>query len=377
MAVHIVRGLNGQRFEVGVVSIWRRLGSDLELLLDESDVKVWYLGKGWGFDFRIYSRLYYLLRDYRPDIVHMHLQVLRYALPLMLWFRRTSMCLHTVNQLAEFEVEPNARWINRYAFKHGVLPVAVAKAVAVSVERLYGTQQCKVIWNCVPTNLYAAPRSPRAEWRARGGFADDDVLFTCVARLDPQKNHALLLRAFARGPAFDPKAHLVLIGAGPLRRQLEELTEKLGLTGQVHFLGLRTDIPDVLGAMDVFVLSSDYEGGPLSVVEAMAAGLPVVSTAAGGVPELITSGKEGFIVPLGDVKGLADSMISLFKDKEARRSLGMAAARRARENFDLSVMIEAYQELYEGLFDHLHGHKNDILPESALLTEQALKIKSR
>ena len=99
----------------------------------------------------------------------------------------------------------------------------------------------------------------------------------------------------------------------------------------------------------MFVLSSDWEGNPLSVMEAMASGLPVVSTAAGGVPQLVENGLEGVIVESGDVQSLADSMVSLLKNRKARQSFGMAAARRARENFDVSDMVHAYEKLYEDL----------------------------
>src|SRR5229473_2431833 len=139
-------------------------------------------------------------------------------------------------------------------------------------------------FNGVASSQTAFPRTgmPGHKFHARNGVRENDVLFVCVARFWPQKNHALLLKAFLQGPASDPNAHLVLVGEGGLQKQLEEQAKKLGLSRQVHFLGLRTDIPEVLGAMDVFVLSSDYEGNPLSVMEAMAAGLPIVSTAAGG-----------------------------------------------------------------------------------------------
>lgn len=354
VAVHIVRGLNRQRYEPVVVSFTGRLGCDLDRLLEEAGVEVRYLGKRPGFDYRMYSRLHPVLRDCQPDIVHTHLHVLRYALPSLLLLKRASL-LHTVHNLAEREIEPRARWIQGYGFKRGIVPVAVAGEVALSLRRLYGIQQCRVISNGIPTNCYACPQTPRREWRAREGFDDQNVLFVCVARFAPQKNHALLLKAFAQGPASDPNAHLVLVGEGALREQLEEQAKNLGLAGQAHFLGLRTDIPDVLGAMDAFVLSSDYEGNPLSVMEAMASGLPIVSTAAGGVPDLFETGNEGLIVQPGDVQGLSNSMVSLLKNHDARQSMGMAAARRAKENFDVSTMVQAYEELYEKLIDHRYG----------------------
>jgi glycosyltransferase involved in cell wall biosynthesis len=225
----------------------------------------------------------------------------------------------------------------------------VAEEVAASLERLYGIQRCRVISNCIPTDIYANPRTPRKEWRTKEGFKDSDILFVCVARFAPQKNHALLLKSFAAGPASDPRAHLALVGEGELRTDLEEQTRKLNLEGKVHFLGLRSDVSDVLGATDVFVLSSDYEGNPLSVLEAMASGLPIVSTAAGGVPNLFEAGKEGFLVAPGDLHGLAKSMNSLLQDRAARESMGAAAASRARKNFDVSNMVRAYEEVYEDL----------------------------
>jgi glycosyltransferase involved in cell wall biosynthesis len=366
VAVHIVTRLNRQRYEPVVVSLRGRLECDLDRLLEQAGVVVRYLGKTPGFDCRMYSRLHRVLRDSRPDIVHTHIQVLRYALPSMLLLEHASL-LHTVHNMAEREVELRARWIQRYAFHHGVVPVPVAEKVAVSLKRLYGIQQCHVIPNCIPVDCYACPQTPRREWRAREGFGDQDVLFVCVARFAPQKNHALLLRAFARGPASDPNAHLVLIGEGELREQLEDQVKDLGLSSQVRFLGLRADIPDALGATDVFVLSSDWEGNPLSVIEAMASGRPIVSTAVGGVPDLFESGKEGLMVQPGDVQGLSDSMAYLSANREARLSMGMAAARRARENYDVSRMVQAYEELYEDVVNHSHPRNAaSVLRKSAI-----------
>lgn len=348
VAVDLVRSLDRQQFEVAVVSIWRRVGCELENLLDNCNARVEYLGKGKGFDSRMYHRLHRVLKDYRPDVVHTHLHVLRYALPSLLLLRPATM-VHTVHNLAEREVELKAQCIQRFAFNHGVIPVAVSEEVAHSLEHLYGIPQCRVIPNGIATDHYARPRVVRREWRAKAGFTEDQVLFVCVARFAPQKNHALLLKAFARVSAYDPRAHLLLVGEGPLREQLETQAQSLGLARRIHFLGLRNDIPDVLGATDVFVLSSDWEGNPLSVMEAMASGLPIVSTAVGGVPGLFEGGREGLLVRSGDVKGLSNSMATLLNNSEIRRSMGLAAGRRARRAFDVAVMVKAYQELYSNL----------------------------
>lgn len=370
VAVHIVSGLDRQRFEVAVISIWRRVGCGLERLLDSTDTRVWYLGKGPGFDGRTYHRLHRVLRDYRPDVVHTHLHVLRYALPSLLLLKHMT-SLHTVHNLAEREIEPRARCVQRCALNRGVVPVAVSEQVALSLKRLYGIQRCRVIPNGIPTNEFACPRTTRKEWRAKEGFRDDQVLFVCVARLEPQKNHALLLKAFAQGPASDSDAHLVLVGEGILREQLKEQAKSLGLNGQIHFLGVRNDIPEVLSAVDGFVMSSDWEGNPLSVMEAMASGLPIVSTAVGGVPSLFENGREGILVQPGDVQGLSSAMTFLLGKRELRQFLGTAAARRARERFDVSKMVQAYEALYETLVNQAHPLKaGSVIPEQGLQLRQ-------
>jgi glycosyltransferase involved in cell wall biosynthesis len=122
----------------------------------------------------------------------------------------------------------------------------------------------------------------------------------------------------------------------------------LGLQERVHLLGQRSDVPETLNAADVFVLGSDYEGNPLAVLEAMAAGKPVVSTAVGGVPELVEGGC-GLLVPPRDARALSKAMRYMLESPEARKSMGEASARRAVERFDLQVMTEAYEALYKEL----------------------------
>ncbi len=351
VAVHLATGLDRRRYETTVISLSGRVGCDLDHMLEGAEIEARYLGKHPGFDYRVYTRLDSVLTEVEPDVIHTHLHVLRYSLPSMLLMKRVAM-VHTVHNLAEREVEPRARLIQRYALTHGVKPIAVAEEVAASLKSLYGIQRCRGISNCIPTALYANPQTSRKDWRAKEGFNDTDVLFVCVARFGPQKNHALLLKSFAHGPASDPRAHLVLVGEGELRANLEEQAKKLNIAGKVHFLGLHSDIPDVLGAMDAFVLSSDYEGNPLSILEAMASGLPIVSTAVGGVPKLFEDGNEGFLVPPGDCQGLAKSMNSLLKYEAAREFMGAAAATRAGKNYDVANMVHAYEDVYEDLLAH-------------------------
>lgn len=345
IAVHIVTRLDRQRFMPFVVSISRPVGSDLERTLAEAGVQVWHLGKNGGFDARIYRGMHEVFRACRPDILHTHLDVLRYGLPSLLYWK-PRLAVHTVQNLAEYEMEWPGRVVQRIAYRRGVVPIAVADKVAKSVVELYGLGSCGVIRNCVPTLPYSHPKSCRAEWRAANGFCQEDILFVCVARLTQQKNHALLLKAFAKAYVAEHRARLVLVGTGLLAPELDLEAARLGVADRVHFVGSRTDIPELLGAMDAFVLSSDWEGTPLSLLEAMSAGLPVISTAVGGVPELFEDGVEGVMVQPGDALGFSQAIRLLCQNGEIRRTMGAAGFARARTKFDVAEMVRAYEEVY-------------------------------
>jgi glycosyltransferase involved in cell wall biosynthesis len=229
-----------------------------------------------------------------------------------------------------------------------VLPVAIAQEVADSLHRFYGIEEFPLIPNGIPVDAFRQAPIVGERWRREKGFAPTDILFVCVAAFRPQKNLALLITSFAQGPASDPRARLLFVGEGELRPELEKQIDAVGLRKQVHLLGQRSDVPEVLNAADVFVLSSDYEGNPLSVLEAMAAGKPVISTAVGGVPELVEGGC-GLLVPPRDAQALSKAMSYMLENAGARISVGKASAARAVERFDLRVMTEAYEDLYKKL----------------------------
>jgi glycosyltransferase involved in cell wall biosynthesis len=254
-----------------------------------------------------------------------------------------------VHNPADKEVDRPGRWIHRLAFRHGVLPVAISQTVRASLTETYRIASFPSIHHGVPVDEFRNPSITRQAWRTREGFAPEDVLFVCVARLAPQKNHTLLVESFALGAASDPRAYLLLVGDGELELALNRRVDALGLRGKVHFLGERSDIPETLNATDVFVLSSDWEGSSLSSMEAMAAGKPVICTAAGALPEVVEDGEVGLVVPLRDSKSLAQAMRYLLENPEVRNRMGKAAAKRASMLFDLLVETRAYEDLYESL----------------------------
>jgi glycosyltransferase involved in cell wall biosynthesis len=350
MAVHLVTGLDAIRFETSVIVLGTRSGSPLETILDKSSVAARYLEKKSGFDPRMFLRVREALRAAQPTVLHTHVHVLRYVLP-HLFFNKPSVAVHTVHNLAEREVEPRAQWLQGLAFRSGVIPISVAQEVAVSLHRRYQIGDSPVIPNCIPVRRYQLSLEQREAWRRSAGIQTSDIVFTCVALFREQKNHPRLLEAFRAGVGRNPSAKLVLVGKGPTELSARRLAESYGLGDQIRFLGMRDDVPEILGASDVFVLSSDYEGNPLAVMEAMAAGLPIVSTSVGGVPELVTSGRDGILVDSADEAGFKDSLQLLLDRPDVRKSMGLSAARTARAKFDVRTMVQAYENLYQSLCD--------------------------
>ena len=198
-----------------------------------------------------------------------------------------------------------------------------------------------------PAETPAEHDARRAEVRAELGVGDDDVVVLMVARLSPQKAHDVMLDALAR--AAHPRLRLVVVGDGKRRAELEALVAERGLGDAVTFLGLRRDVPRLLAGGDVSALSSVHEGVPISVIEAMTAGLPVVATDVGALRDLVTDGEDGFLVPTGDAAGLADRLTRLADDPALRARLGEHARTRARAEFTVQNTAAAFTTMVESV----------------------------
>jgi len=346
MAVSLVRGLDPDRFETGVVSLFDAFPSGLEPELAEARIRTWHLGKRPGLDLRMVPRLFRVFRAFRPSILHTHSYVLRYTLPAGVAARAGSM-VHTVHNLAGREVDATGRLIQRFAFRGRVTPVVVAAEVGRSFRHLYGAEPAAVIPNGIETGRFFRPGA-RREWRRANGFSADDLLVVSVARLEPQKNPLGLIQSFARALGRDRRWRLLLAGDGSLRNAARETALRLGIGERVHFLGVRSDVAELLSASDVFALASHWEGNPIAVMEAMAAGLPVVATAVGGVPELVVHGETGLLAPARDETAFADALAAVAADPDRRRELGAAGLKRSA-SFGVDAMVASYARLFERL----------------------------
>lgn len=177
----------------------------------------------------------------------------------------------------------------------------------------------------------------------------DAPLLGTVGRLHPQKGLPDLLIGFQSIKGTYPAAHLLIVGDGECRADLERQAQQLGIAGAVTFAGLRDDVPQLLALLDVFVLTSLWEGLPNAVLEAMGAGLPVVATAVGGTPEAVVNGETGLLVPPRDPDALAQAINNLLHMPDLRRKMGQAGRERVAQYFSVECMVKRTEELYQKL----------------------------
>jgi glycosyltransferase involved in cell wall biosynthesis len=250
-------------------------------------------------------------------------------------------------------IPPPDRWswrVHRRAFRSARAVIANARSVAEFTRHLYGLEPgtLRVIPNGVALEPFAAARAGRAALRAQWGVDDATVVIGTLGRLSPEKNLGVYLRMAAMlDPLRGGGWRGVVVGEGPARAGLEEMASSLGVTDRVIFAGEHEDAPAALAAMDLFVMTSDTEGMPNAVLEAMAAGLPVVATRVGGTPEVVTPGETGHLLPRRDAEGIAGRVGELLDDSRERRRLGEAGRERVGREFSAEAMVRATKALYE------------------------------
>jgi glycosyltransferase involved in cell wall biosynthesis len=305
------------------------------------------------------------------DAVPKRAQGVDLALPLRLarWFRgHGTQVVHTHNELPLIYGAPGGKLARAVVVhsKHGIVPVsrrahwlrrAVAGAadlfVAVSAatadtaraNRECAPEKLRVVINGTDLSRFPAPAGARAAIRGELGIPADARVLITIGRLVKEKNHALLLRAVA--PLLREDRRLIVVGDGPLRDDLRARVQGLENGRYVHLTGARQDVPALLAGADAFVFSSDSEGLPIGLLEAWAAGLPVVSTAVGGIPAAVQPGETGLLVPPGDEGALTTTLRRVFEGDEALRGIAERGRAHALATYSAEQMANAYFSLYE------------------------------
>ncbi|MEW6003491.1 MAG: glycosyltransferase [Nitrospirota bacterium] len=335
--------LDGNRF-LPSVCVFREGGS-LEKKLKSKGVQVYCIEKKEGIDFLLISRLRRLLQEKDIKILHTH----NYSAWLygVLAAKGIKDLRHIHTEHSNVDKKRRA-WTERVLSRFTDSIVCVSEDVKQSMikNQKISPERITVIYNGVDTDRFCPDLEKRKAFRKKIGIKQDAPVVGIVARLTPVKDHSTLLKAFSELSKANKDAVLLIVGDGELRNKLEHETEELGLRDRVLFLGERRDTPELLNAMDIFVLSSLSEGHNVSLLEAMATGIPTVVTSVGGNQEVILDRVTGYLVPPGDSRILADRMKYLLKEKDLIIKMGKKARSRVVDKFSIEGMMEEYKTLY-------------------------------
>lgn len=368
---HILHRLDAAGAELVAVELAQSLGSRYRFVffcldtagalanrIRQLGMTVHQLGRRPGIDWNVGAHLADLLAEERIDLAHAHQYTPFFYAALARLLPRVRRYRGPIIFTEHGRHYPDRRKLshvlgNKLLLRRDDAVTAVGQFVRQALIAREGipASRVRVIYNAPPLRhqLAATPASARSSVRAELGLKADQPVIVQVARFHPVKDHATAIRAFARVHAQCPEAVLLLAGEGPLRPDMEALVRQENLSPHVVFLGVRDDVPRLLAAADVFLLSSLSEGISLTVLEAMEAGLPIAATDVGGNGEAIVHGQTGLLSPRQDATALAANMLALLRDPALRRRMGDAGRARLGAQFNRQRMIEAYEGLYAGL----------------------------
>ena len=341
----LVNGLDPQRVRSSVCST--RAGGELAPLL-APHVPLFELRRRDGNDPRLVWELYRLFRRERPHVVHTH--AWGTLIEGLIAARLAGVPVVVHGEHGTLQLRRRQRLLQRYAWSRvdRVLSVSTRLAERMAHEVAFPPDQIQTIHNGVDLSRFQG-RMTRDDARRELGLPVDQPIVGAAGRLVAVKDHVSLVDATALLVREGLRPLTVIAGDGPLRESIQGHASALGIEAHVRLLGHRKDVDTVLAALDMFVLTSRSEGLNNTILEAMAAGLPVVATRVGGADEMVIDGVTGLLVPPGSPENIAAAIRRLMTDASMRSAMGKAGRARAETNFDLAKTVLKYERLYAEL----------------------------
>jgi sugar transferase (PEP-CTERM/EpsH1 system associated) len=336
VVVDLVKGFRDSNYSCVVCCLETR--GEIAADVDALGVPLYVFHKKDGLDLSTVFRLARFLREHKVAIVHTHNPGSHIYGLLAALLARVPVRVHTRHG-RNFPHDKKRVWINRILSwgTDVIVPVSDdAGLVATNVERI-NPKKIHRIWNGIDINLYKPRHDP----------GEGPLVIGTVARLSPEKDQRTMLAAFHHVLAEIPDARLIVAGDGPCAVELHEEAAKLGLSGRVEFLGQCSNVPEVLKRMSIFTLSSTTEGLSMTVLEAMAAGLPIVATDVGGNRELVQPPECGLVVPARDPRALGQAYIELLLNPQRRAQMSAASRARVVQYLNLELTLAQYTKLYD------------------------------
>jgi len=340
--------LDPSRFEKSFCVTRPIWGTGVKDRLHAAGVRTLTLERASRADLLAWRPLISLLRRGRTDILHCHMFGSNVSGTIL--GRLTGVPVVIAHEhVWSFEGHAMRRLLDRELIgKHAHAFLTVSNETRRQMIEVEGLDPTNV--RVLPNGIPSLPQPRGHDLRNEFGLAPDQPIVGTVSIFRPQKALDILIRAVSLVAREFPTLKVLIVGGGPEKAALRELVDELGLNGVVTFTGFRSDVADFLAIFDVAVLSSDYEGTPLSVIEYMAAGKPVVATRVGGVPDLVEHGVHGLLVRPQDPEGLARAIVRLLRDPALRARMGEAGQTRQRREFSIDVTLRHLELLYEELF---------------------------
>ncbi len=342
----IVRNLSKEKFTFSICCL--DFIGELGKRLTEEAFEVFSLHRKSGTDFALIRKLIGILSDRQIDVIHAHQYTpYFYGATAAILSRRCKIIFTEHGRHQPDRIRLKRVIYNQFLnlFTNRITGVSnFSKDSLVRYEKL-PANKIDVIYNGINLEEFKIS-TDREVKRKELGIDYGEVAIGMIGRFDPIKNHRMLLVAFRDVLKHISRAKLLLIGDGPLKEECKEFASELGVSNCVVFLSRRSDIAELLQAIDILVLSSNAEAASLTLLEAMAAGLPVIATEAGGNPEIILRDQTGLLVPAKNHIEFAKAIISLIQDPEKRRKMREAGKRRVRSLFSIDRMLKQYENLY-------------------------------
>lgn len=351
--VNLINGMDPAAYRHMVIALTEV--TDFRHRLQRDDVVCLALHKGPGHGVGLWPALWRALRRHRPAIVHTR-NLAALEMQPAVWAARVPVRIHGEHGRDVDDLDGLSRRHQR--LRRVFAPfvqhhVALSQDLASYLHRRVGLAEDRItqIYNGVDGERFRAPaEGPQAI--AGAPFASPaHWLVGTVGRMQEVKNPVLLARAFVRALALQPtlreRLRLVMVGEGPQRARAQGILDEAGVAALAWLPGERHDVADVMRGLDCFVLPSLAEGISNTILEAMATGLPVLATAVGGNPELVTNGRTGVLVPVSDAEAMAGALLRLANDPDRARAMGRAGRAEVERRFSLQAMVAAYQGLYD------------------------------
>ncbi len=352
--VNLINHMEPERFRHAVIAL-AQCAPDFCQRVQRADVEFISLHKPPGHGIKLYPRFYRLCRQLRPAIVHTrNLAALEFAVPAALagvparvhgehgWDTSDPGGTQRKYQLLRRAYSP---FVNRYVALSGQIESYLTERVGIAASRV------ERICNGVDT-LRFQPASTRQAVAGSPFYESDVVVVGTVGRLQTVKDQLNLVRAVAIARAqgeAGARLRLVIAGDGPQRAEVEAEVAASGIGDITWLAGARSDVPEIMRALDIFALPSQAEGISNTILEAMASGLPVAATDVGGNAELVAAGETGALVPAQDPHAMAQALLRYTADAALRQSHGAAGRERVERSFSIDNMVERYTRLYQSL----------------------------